>query len=671
MLIRLIFILFLSSQWLLQAQILKEFEIKQEKVSGSIPVLVSFPDAVILTVHSAIQGLSFESNLSEILYQKTDGTKITLAILAEKQFITVKARNFREAKIEIQKLDPKSHLQFRIDEKLAGAPDIPIAIITTPDSARIYIDSVFAGIDERHKTKAGLKKIRIEKDGYFPLDTIIVVSLDNTLFRFTLQKAEEILVSIKSKPEGAYIYLNEKAEGGMTDKQKYLLPGNHSLRLTKTGYLDTSTVITVDPGRQNEFVFDLIKNEAVLDISLSPSDAMLTINNTEYQPGRIELQPGKYIVEITRSGYLAQKDTVILALASRISRSYNLVKNAATLNISLEPFDAELFVDGVKRQSGSIEVTPGQRIIDVTRRQYIPVRDTIQAALGSVINKTIRLEKNTGFLAITAPSFEFVFTIDGKNASYSSRLELEAGRYLLKAEKMGYYPWQQSVTVKRGETQNIAIDLQPVTGTIQFSVSPADAEFRLSQNDQVKYQWKGAARRDDIPAGEYGLIVSLPQYEDYLENVTVAPKEILKRDINLKKILTQEERNRLQTGKLLVQVEPPQAEVRLYRDGVLLHEWRGSRILDELQKGDYDLECYLYGYHTYTGEVTVIAGQTTDAAVSLKKIDLTAGIQKPWYTQWYYYAAGAAVGIVAAILIMNQNEEENPRETLVTSPGRP
>lgn len=651
---------------------LQKFEITPEKAPTQPAVFVNYPDDAAVIIYSSIDGLSFESNTAGIVETKTEPGKYTIIIKTEKQFLSVKKRNYMEGRITIPKLEPRQVLYYTITEKSPDAQVLPVSIITNPAGANIYLDGVYRGTETQHLISEGIHTVRVEKDGYTTIEKSIEVSKTSAFFEFKLEKVQEQLTAISSRPPGAFIYIDEKLQGGTTDKEMFLAVGDHILRLQKTGYIDTTAIITVSPDRKNHFVFDLIKNAGILDISISPPDAVLLINGENKSAGIQELPPAEYTIEVIKPGYIKQTDKLFLRLASKEVRSYNLIKNAAVLAISIIPADAELYIDQTKRTPGEIEVTPGKRIIEITKQKYIPLRDTVELKVGERITRKYALQSNTGTLTLTSNEKEFEFYINNKVTPFNSIMELESGRYEIRAIKASYYTFTKTVTINKGEKIAVSIKLDPIVGGIQVSVSPTDAVFSLLQSGSMRYTWVGASRKEDIMTGIYTLKVELVGYESLSEEITIEAKGLLKKDINLKKILTQEEINLQKGGKLLVQVEQSVAEVRLYLDGVLMNEWRGSRILEGLKEGTYDIEAYLDGYLTFRDDIFVEAGETNELTIKLEKIDLTKMTEKPWYAKWYTYVGGAVLGGgVAAILLVSKAKEQKAREQLVNPPVRP
>ncbi len=655
----------------LQAQELREFQIKEASPPSSPAVFVNYPNDAAIIIYTAISDLNFESNTGGIIKQITDLNKYTLIITTERQYIKLKHRQFREDRISVPVQKARDVRYYEISAKGSDLDKIPFTIITEPSEAEIYIDDKFMGVKETHQTDIGLREIRIRKEGYFDLDTNVQVDKSNPLLRVTLKKQVSLKVQIQTEPQGAYMFLDGKRTDGETDKVLFIPAGEHTLKLMKPGYLDTNTVIFVKPNSNNTFAYNLVKNEALLEIKILPADAIITIDNELKVPGLIALSPGVHYIDVLKAGYIRQTDTLDIKLGTKTAKNYDLVKNAATLIVSIDPYDAEFKIDQVKRSTGEIEITPGVRIIEVTKKLYLSIVDTINAQIGKTIRKNYTLEKNTGILRLASNQSEFDLKIEDQTVDFEESKELPAGIYSVRADKPGFYSFLDRIVVTRGQAISLFINLKPIVGGLQVSVSPMSTKITLFTGEEAQYSWQGGVQDDSIKAGKYRLTATAEGYEEYSEDITITERRVTEKNINLKRKLTAAELEKLQGGRLYINSVPSIAVIKVYRDGKLLASRQGTW-LDSLAKGSYDVTAELYGYETYEDEVDVSTGELTELEIQLKKIDLTKTTAPKWYTQWYYYAGGAVLtgGIVAYLLLRNGDDTQT-REAIVDPPGRP
>ncbi|OCC14195.1 Polysaccharide deacetylase, caspase activity [Dissulfuribacter thermophilus] len=109
-----------------------------------------------------------------------------------------------------------------------------------------------------------------------------------------------------SVPSGAVVYVDGERRGVTPLTVSGLKPGVVSVRVEKEGYIATEKQVRVKPGRRVVIglFLDQEKSRGWLTIRPDPSDAKVRILNIKpkYRPG-MELSPGRYHIEVSRSGY--------------------------------------------------------------------------------------------------------------------------------------------------------------------------------------------------------------------------------------------------------------------------------------------------------------------------------------------------------------------------------
>ena len=86
--------------------------------------------------------------------------------------------------------------------------DIAITIQTDPAGAIIFLDGIEKGTSEQVMTSIGIHKLKLVKEGYSTKEIIIEVTPTETLFKEKLDEVQQVGIIIKSKPEGATVYID-------------------------------------------------------------------------------------------------------------------------------------------------------------------------------------------------------------------------------------------------------------------------------------------------------------------------------------------------------------------------------------------------------------------------------------------------------------------------------
>jgi uncharacterized protein (TIGR02145 family) len=245
-------------------------------------------------------------------------------------------------------LREKEVWQIKIKGDAKTGDLLPVTIMVQPPDAAITIDGQQAQSDQPVKLSKGPHQLRIEKQGFQPVEETITVSEKEVLFRRTLKEVDIEPVQFRSTPDQARILLNG-VEQGLTNKGLFLFPGSYQIKLSKSGYVEVKEAITVVSGGQNNFTYTLIKNSGSLSLQVTPADATVLLNKQNYSPSagsggqkQIELAPGMYKLEIAKEGYYPQSETFEIKRGATLQKTYSLTAKTGKLQFTVQPLDAKV-----------------------------------------------------------------------------------------------------------------------------------------------------------------------------------------------------------------------------------------------------------------------------------------------------------------------------------------
>lgn len=515
---KIVFLLLLITECNLLAQ-MQKFEITVEKEPPQPPVFVNYPDDAAVIIYSSIEGLNFESNTAGIVDTKTEPGKYTLVVKTEKQFISVKKRNYMEGRITIPKLEARQVLYFSITEKSPDAQILPVTILTTPAECNIYIDGTFSGTGAQHQLTEGIHTIRVEKTGYAAIEKSIEVSKQKALFEFTLEKEKQYPVTIRSEPKGARIFIDNVEQQEKTDHGLFLFTGTYTLRLTLPGYLDISEEIRIGSNEPAERKYSFIKNSGVLSVKVTPADAEIYINNQpeQLQQGRKELLPGEHTLRISKTGYFPVEEKVIIELGKTTHKSFTLQKNTGSLKLVITPPDAEIYINRAKQNAGSkyFELAPGKYALEIKREGYNSREETIEIELNREVEKSFTLVQKTGSLqfSISPVDADVQLIRSGAVIEKWQGLKiidnLSVGTYTIEAKAAGYKTKKEDVEVKENQNTVIKTVLEKGADAKGSMILVKGGWFNMGSNDgqdnekPVHKVWV-----DDFYIGKYEVTVA-------------------------------------------------------------------------------------------------------------------------------------------------------------------
>lgn len=142
------------------------------------------------------------------------------------------------------------------------------------NDALVFIDGYFAGKTplDRNDIPEGIHKIRLFKEGFKEIETVIQVKKDNYKFLFNMEKLEQDgIISIKSDPDEADVFLGKENLGKTPIENKPVRVGMNRLRISKKGFVDYLTGLDIVKGKKT-----------LVNISLKEGDTVKYYTDSRY-----------------------------------------------------------------------------------------------------------------------------------------------------------------------------------------------------------------------------------------------------------------------------------------------------------------------------------------------------------------------------------------------------
>jgi len=160
-------------------------------------------------------------------------------------------------------------------------------------------------------------------------------------------------VTVGSSPSGASIFVDGHDTGKATPIELILDPAAHNIAVKKSGYLDSSTQLTITAGQSVGYAPSLMvagrtdnikikgggvgkifggggsQGMARMEIKSDPKGAQVIINGTALQkltPVEIEVEAGNYDITLQKDGYKPLHRNAIVGIEDRIKISETLAR---------------------------------------------------------------------------------------------------------------------------------------------------------------------------------------------------------------------------------------------------------------------------------------------------------------------------------------------------------
>lgn len=311
-------------------------------------------------------------------------------------------------------------------------------------------------------------------------------------------------VTFASIPSNATVYLNNQ-KMGTTELGVFLEPGRYELRLEMEGYLPITEMIEVIPTndkKKNVFNYQLIKNKGILQLSVAPSTARISINGKQVDGKTFELSPGRYSLEISADKYDSFKEEVEIVLGNVIRKEVVLKRLTGLLILEIQPAEAKVTINKESKSGSNIELFPGNYEIQVSAPGYYPESQMIQIERDKNYQKTFNLKRKKGSLQFTVKPLDAQVTLiqggieqfrwEGMNLLN----EMETGTYELVVKLKNYKTFRKRIDIRENETTIENIQLQQGSDLHEM-IFICGGEFTMGCTDR-----NFSCAEDETPAHE-------------------------------------------------------------------------------------------------------------------------------------------------------------------------
>ena len=249
-------------------------------------------------------------------------------------------------------------------------------------------------------------------------------------------------LSLSSDPEVAEIEIDGKTYGN-TPFRDFFEQGQHTIRLTKTGYKPYEKTVTVKRDETTDVNAVLETLPGSLAIDSDPAGAALFINGVDYGVtpySRDSIEAGDYTIRLSKEGYDTLEQTVTVHPGEPMSRTFTLDSNLGSIVLSVNPPGVNIYLDGkficrTEAESKSRDVSKrvtirnlaaGEHTVTVSNKHAKPDVKSITVTVGK--GRTVQVPEVTLWLPDT--------TIVLKNGSkYTGRL---SDKYAEDSDKIAF-----------------------------------------------------------------------------------------------------------------------------------------------------------------------------------------------------------------------------------------
>ncbi len=231
-------------------------------------------------------------------------------------------------------------------------------------------------------------------------------------------------LTVDSTPQGAQVQIDGQSDPSWVTPIALtnLQPGQHSITVSKQGYVTDTRSVEVTSGNKAVTSLHLTQMMASLIVKSDPAGASIFVDGHDVgakTPATVSVNKGEHVVLVRMSGYIDETMNAqfVLGQTFNFSPSLRALGNAdsiktvgkmsklfggkgaqpgqATLSVRTQPKGAQVAINQHMLDKGSpvdVALDPGNYVVDITLTGYAPVHKVISADKGGkvVIDETLQ-----------------------------------------------------------------------------------------------------------------------------------------------------------------------------------------------------------------------------------------------------------------------------------------
>ncbi|MDX9906985.1 MAG: PEGA domain-containing protein [Bacteroidales bacterium] len=359
-----------------------------------------------------------------------------------------------------------------------------IVITSEPSGAEVYLNNQRVGTTPfQQKQIAGTYDLSIRFPNHydhadrFELDEGATLALP----KVTL-KPRFGYYQVKTEPQGAQVYLDNRPVGTTPISRVQISSGNHELKIWKDLYYEHVENFTIADGDDLNLDIPLRSAFGHLKITSEPSGAKVFLEGAEVgvTPYENLQQPsGNWNIKLSKDLHSDAFDQVTVTDGQPAERHVILTTNYGTLIVNAPESDIYLNDSKVGSSSYRVDLTPGQYTVKAVRPKHKDDERQVYILAFQTEEITLVPVAKNGALNISSRPFETLgaeIYIDGRKRPETTpaTIVLLTGTYEVTVKKSGYQDSRKTIEVKEGQEQEFYFDMLTV------------AEYQKQIESQVK-----------------------------------------------------------------------------------------------------------------------------------------------------------------------------------------
>jgi len=333
-------------------------------------------------------------------------------VQATERVLEIYKTGYRPLKIILSeegiRLKPQEVWQITVAGDPPPTSTIPVTIRFTPTDAALFIDGQSVGRAATYALTPGDHALKIEKEGFQPVNRTITVSESQVFFEYTLERQPDAGLQIETTPAGATVYL-DGVSLGPSPVAVFYKPGTYPVRIVKEGYvtLEGQTLDVTLPNTRKSYTLE--ENVGYLTVNTHTGASVYLNDQLVSSPKNVKLPPQLVRVKVTMPKAETLEQQVVLKRNDRLSLDLYPVVQTASLQVAVTPFDAAIELSGDAGEKFTAtgmkvfeKIPVGTYTIKVTAPGHDALQETVTLKAGDRQTKTLRLTPTSTSTSISS-----------------------------------------------------------------------------------------------------------------------------------------------------------------------------------------------------------------------------------------------------------------------------
>ncbi len=322
----------------------------------------------------------------------------------------------------------------------------------------------------------------------------------------------------------------------------FVSPGERVIEINKSGYLPLKIIlreygIKLESGQTWALKITGDKKTELIPITINTIPAGATIFIDSVNKGRIKtatLKEGEHDLRIELEGFSPITAKISVSISSALFEYKLEQREPATVKIKSTPAGAKIYIDNAEKglTPKTMFLFPGDYEMKLSLEGYFDALKKISISDSKDNTFNLSLIKNAGTLLLTVEPKTAVVEINKEIINLTNEISLSPGKYQVTVSNQGFYSVTEIIEVKLNENTARDIKLKEMTGTLQLSVSPDDADIEIVKGT-TRNNWQGAKYLKNIAIGNYRITAKKVGFKKYSTTVNIEENKTVEVDINL------------------------------------------------------------------------------------------------------------------------------------------